>query len=126
MHIIGQIINYDEKREFQGRCVQHPRCAIYVNDAPKFDENTDSKIVEFIDKYATCSIPHKDTKPELHELVISRLTHKCTTTRRKKKGVRCRFNAPWVASEQTRIVTGEDVTNEEVKQSKKVVKFYMK
>ena len=70
MHITGQIINYDEKREFQGRCVQHPRCAIYVNDAPKFDENTDRKIVEFIDKYATCSILHKDAKPELHESSI--------------------------------------------------------
>ena len=35
MHIIGQIINYDETREFQGRCVQHPYCAIHANDAPK-------------------------------------------------------------------------------------------
>ena len=121
MHIIGQIINYEKTREFQGRCVQHPHCAIHVKDAPKLDENTDSEIVEFIDKYITCSIPHKDAEPELHELVISRLTHKFTTTCRKKKGVYCRFNLPWPASEQTRTVRGEDVTNEEVKQSKKVV-----
>ena len=53
MHIIGQIKNYDETREFQGRCVQHPQCAIHVKDATKLDENTDSEIVEFIDKYIT-------------------------------------------------------------------------
>ena len=30
MHIIGEIINYDETRELQGRYVQHPHCAIHV------------------------------------------------------------------------------------------------
>ena len=68
----------------------------------------------------TCSIPYKHAEPELHELVISRLTHKCTTICRKKKGVRSRFNGPWPASEQTRIDRGQDATNEEVKQSKTV------
>ena len=68
-----------------------------------------------------CSTPHKDAEPELHELVILGLTHKCTTTCRRKKGVSCCFNAPWPACEQTRIVRGEDVTNEEVKQRKNVV-----
>ena len=100
MHIIGQIIIYDETREFQGRCVQHLHCAIHVKDAPKLDENTDSEILEFIHKYITFFIPHKDAKPELHELVISRQTHTCTTTCRKKKGVCCCFNAP-PASQQT-------------------------
>ena len=107
-------------KQFQGRCVQHPHCAIHVKDAPKLDENTDSEILEFIDKYITCSIPHKDAPPELHELVISRLTHECAITCR-KRGFCCHSNAPWPASEQTRIVRGEDDTNEEVKQSKKVV-----
>ena len=50
MHRIGETINYDETREFRGRCVQHPHCAIHVKDALKLDENTDSEIVEFIDK----------------------------------------------------------------------------
>ena len=102
-------------------CPASQDCAIFVNDASKFDENTDCKIVEFIDKYITFSIPHKDAEPELHELVISRLTHKCATTCRKKKSVCSSFNSPWSASDQTRIVRGEDVTTEEVKQSKKVV-----
>lgn len=38
MHIIGQIINFDEAREFQGRCVQHPHVAIHVKDAPILDK----------------------------------------------------------------------------------------
>ena len=39
MHPIGEIINYDERREFQARYVQHPHCAFHVKDAPKLDEN---------------------------------------------------------------------------------------
>lgn len=121
MHIIGQIINFDEAREFQGRCVQHPHVAIHVKDAPILDKNPESEVVQFIDKYITCAIPDKDTEPELHDLVTSRLTHKCTTTCRKKKGVRCRFNSPWPVSDQTKIARGEGVTRDEVKQSKKIV-----
>ena len=120
MHPIGEIINYDERREFQARYVQHPHCAIHVKDAPKLDENSDSEIVEFIDKYITCSIPDQKTEPDLYELVTSRLTHNCTTTCRKKRGVRCRFNAPWPVCEQTMIVRGNDISNDVVKKSKKI------
>ena len=43
-----------------------------------------------------------------------------TTTCRKKKGVACRFNAPWAPSDKTRIARSEEKINETiVKQSKK-------
>ena len=121
MHPIGQILNYDEKREFQMRGVEHPHCAIHVKDAPKLDENSDDEVVEFIDKFITCSLPDEDTEPELHELVTSRLSHKHTFTCRKKKGVRCRFNAPWPPSKTTRIIRGENLSSDEVKKSKRLV-----
>ena len=121
MHPIGQILNYDEKREFQMRGVEHPHCALHVKDAPKLDENSDNEVVDFIDKFITCSLPDENTEPELHELVTSRLSHKHTFTCRKKKGVRCRFNAPWPPSKTTRIIRGENLSREEVKKSKRVV-----
>ena len=44
-----------------------------------------------------------------------------TTTCRKKKGVACRFNAPWTPSDKTRIVHFEEKIDETiVKQSKKL------
>ena len=45
-----------------------------------------------------------------------------TTTCRKKKGVVCRFNAPWAPSDKTRIVRSEEKIDETiVRQSKKLI-----
>ena len=49
---IGQILIFDDRREFQNRGIS--RCQIHIVDAPKIDENEDSEIVEFIDKYIMC------------------------------------------------------------------------
>ena len=49
---IGQILIFDDWREFQNRGIS--RCQIHIVDAPKIDENEDSEIVEFIDKYIMC------------------------------------------------------------------------
>ena len=49
-------------------------------------------------------------------------THHHTTTCRKKKGVKCRFNAPWPPSEKTLIVRGQEEINAfKLKQSKKIL-----
>ena len=94
MHPIGQILNYDERREFQNRGTEHIHAPIHVLGAPKIDENDDSEVTEFIDKYITCALPNNDSYPELTKLVNTVQTHKHTFTCRKKKGVTCRFNAP--------------------------------
>lgn len=103
------------------RGVEHPHCALHVNDAPKLDENSDNEVVDFIDEFITCSLPDENTEPELHKLVTSRLFHKHTFKCRKKKGVRCRFNAPWPPSKTTQIIRGENLSRDEVKKSKRVV-----
>ena len=51
MHPIGQILNFDNQREFQNRGTEHMLVPIYIVDAPKIDENVDSEVVEFIEKY---------------------------------------------------------------------------
>ena len=76
---------------------------IHIADAPKIDENEDSEVVEFIDKYITCALFDAAKHPEMSNLVKKMQTHHHTTTCRKKKGVACRFNSPWAPSNKTRI-----------------------
>ena len=91
---------------------------IQIVDAPKIDENNNSKVIEFIDKYITCALPDK----EKNKLVRKVQTYHHTTTCRKKKGVTCRFNAPWTPSMETRIVCCEENIDEmQVKSSKKLI-----
>ena len=121
MHPIGQILNVDCKNEFQDRGNEHLHAAIHIVDAPKIDVDDDNKITEFIDKYITCSIPDKNEYPDLYQLVKSVQTHGHRKTCEKKKGVRCRFNAPWPPSDKTCIVRGTDFSKEKQEESKKVL-----
>ena len=124
MHPIGQILNHDERREFQHRTgLEHAHIQIHVKDAPKIDENDseNDEIVEFINKYITCSLPDKDDFPDLHGLVNTVQTHHHTTTCRNKNGLTCRFNGSWPPSEKTHIIRGKIIDKNEYKQSKKVL-----
>ena len=70
-HPIGQILklNYDSKREFQPRGPEHPHCVFHIMGAPRIDENDDSEVTVFIDKYITCSILNKKKYSALNKLV---------------------------------------------------------
>ena len=57
MHPIGQILNFDDRREFQNRGTGHMHAPIHVVDAPKIDENNNSEVIEFIDMYITFALP---------------------------------------------------------------------
>ena len=93
MHPIGQILNYDSKREFQLRGTEHQHCSFHIMGAPRIDENDDSEVTTFIDKYITCSIPNEKEYPALNKLVNKVQQHRLTLTCRKMKGVTCYFNA---------------------------------
>ena len=115
-------MNFDDEREFQNRGTERMLTPIHIVDAPKIDENEDSEVVEFIDKYVTCAVPDETKYPEMNNLVKRVQTHHHATTFRKKKGVACRFNAPWTPSDKTRIVCSEEKIDETiVKQSKKLI-----
>ena len=60
---------------------------IHIADAPKIDENEDSEVSEFIDKYITRALPDATKYPEMSNLVKKVQTHHHTATCRKKKGV---------------------------------------
>ena len=69
MHPIGQILNFDDRREFQNRGTEHMHVPIHIVDAPKIDENEDSEVVEFIEKCITCALPDETKYPEMSNLV---------------------------------------------------------
>ena len=83
MHPIGQILKFDDWREFQNRGTEHMHAPIHIVDAPKIGENEDSEVVEFIDKYITCALPDETKYPEISNLVKKLQTHHQTTTCRK-------------------------------------------
>ena len=51
MHPIGEILNYDDKREFQQKGPEHMHVGIHIKGALKIDEDDDSQVTAFIDKY---------------------------------------------------------------------------
>ena len=77
---------------------------IRIVDATKIDENEDSDLVVYIDKYSTCALPDETKYPEMRNLVKIVQIHNHATTCRKKENGTCRFNAPWAPLDQTRIV----------------------
>ena len=77
---IGEIFNYDDNKEFQDRGVQHDHGMVHVQDAPRLDESSDAEIVQFVDRYIPCSLPDKESRVELHNLVTSVQKHCHTKT----------------------------------------------
>ena len=121
MHPVGQVIDHNERREFQARGAEHPHGILHVKGAPVFDEDSDAKVIKFIDKYITCSIPDKEKHPHLFKLVNTVQTHGHSQTCRKKKGVKCRFNFPAAPSNETRIVRKPECDSTVTKTKRKIV-----
>ena len=44
-HPIGQILNYDRRKEMQGRGTEHFHAAVHVKDAPRLDRETDDQCI---------------------------------------------------------------------------------
>ena len=85
MYPIGQILNFDNQREFQNTGTKHMHALIHIVDAPKIDENEEREVVGFIDKYITCALPDETKYSKMSSLVKKVQTCRHATT--------CRFNA---------------------------------
>ena len=119
--IVGQVIDHNERREFQSRGAQHPHGILHVQGAPVFDEDRDEAVIRFIDKYITCAIPDKEQYPKLHKLVTTVQIHGHSQTCEKKKGVKCRFKYPQPPSLHTHIVRKPDCDSELAKEKRKII-----
>ena len=57
IHLLGQIINYDDRDEFQKRETKHFHGTVQVKDAPLVDKDDDEVGTQFINKFITCELP---------------------------------------------------------------------
>eukprot|EP00732_Lithocolla_globosa_P000252 Lithocolla_globosa_v1_NODE_62_length_7247_cov_17.118503.p1 type:complete len:1467 gc:universal NODE_62_length_7247_cov_17.118503:2368-6768(+) len=110
---LGEMKDFFYRIEFQQRGTPHAHCLLWIKDAPVIDVQTDEAVIEFVDKYVSCSAD--DVSRDL----VSLNTHKHTKTCRRKKKQRkktedgkdtvttklnCRFHIPLPPMEHTVIL----------------------
>lgn len=74
---------------------------LWLENAPKFGEDSDQEVTSFIDNIMTCQKPSNDA--DLLKLV-NRQIHRHSHTCRKKSRSECRFNYPQPPMKETTIL----------------------
>jgi macrodomain Ter protein organizer (MatP/YcbG family) len=97
-HPIGKVNDYFYRVEFQQRGSPHIHILIWVEDAPKYKENPNEDIVEYIDKHVSCNL-----SDEFKDLIALQV-HKHSKTCRKKGHAICRFGFPLPPMKKTVIL----------------------
>ena len=112
---LGNVIDYFIRLEFQQRGAPHVHCLLWVEDAPKLNEDDDETVVAFVDRYISTELPDQEQDPELHEIVTSVQAHRRKHSKSCKKGKKeCRFNFPKCVAKETFISRPhEDITDDE-------------
>ena len=74
---------------------------VWVQNAPRYSEDPEDEVIEFIDKYISCEVP-PESDEELHEIVTNVQTHSKNHTKLCRKGSKvCRYNFPKPPSNRT-------------------------
>ena len=98
---IGKVRDYYYRTEFQQRGWPHIHMVVWVENAPRYNEESEDEVIEFIDKYISCEVP-PESDEELHEIVTSVQTHSKNHTKSCRKGGKvCRYNFPKPPSNRT-------------------------
>ncbi len=92
-HPVGELLNYDIKKEAQHREPMHFHGAAHVKDAPRVDTHSDEEIIQFIDKYIKRTLPAEEDDQDLATLVQTLRTHHHTGSCH-KRGKSCRYGFP--------------------------------
>ena len=94
-------MNIDDSREYQDRGTEHFHVSLHVEGASNVDEN--SKVIEFINHYVTCSL---SIKTNIQNCVLGKNSTITTSqsNMQKKEAVICRFNALWPVSNEMLII----------------------
>ena len=111
---LGKISDWLYRVEYQQRGSPHIHMLIWLEDAPKFQIDSDEAVTTHIDKIISCQKPVDNL--ELLNLVnrqVHRHLHKC----RKNTTSKCRFNYPQPPMKQTRILNplDKDIPDSKVK-----------
>ena len=108
---IGKLRDFFYRVEFQQRGSPHIHMLVWIDNAPSLEKNSEEEIVQFVDKYLTCSVNDEETAH-----LVELQTHKHSKTCRKKGKAICRFGFPLPPLPQTLLLYPLE---EEVDQFKK-------
>jgi len=97
-HPLGKVTESFIRIEFQARGSPHAHLLLWIEDAPKIDEQTDEEVCEFIDRYVTCDANPEDEEVR-KEVFVQQHRHSSGCRRGKEKV--CRFNYPQLPSCET-------------------------
>ena len=89
---LGPLVDYFYRVEFQQRANPHIHCLLWIKDSPKIEDDAQD-VIEFIDKYISCSKPTAEYNEEMSALVANQM-HRHSHTCRKGRKFQCRFGFP--------------------------------
>ncbi|XP_064625952.1 uncharacterized protein LOC135486782 [Lineus longissimus] len=72
---LGKVVDYFWRTEFQCRGSPHIHCLLWIENAPKLDEDSDELVCAFIDRYISTELPDEETDPVLHHIIKQVQTH---------------------------------------------------
>ncbi|XP_061170324.1 uncharacterized protein LOC133179634 [Saccostrea echinata] len=96
-HPIGFVKDFFYRIEFQQRGSPHVHMIVWIENAPKYHENNEKEIVNYVDKYLKCE---KNEEDDLTGLQV----HKHSQTCKKRGKAVCRFGFPLPPLEETLIL----------------------
>ena len=95
---IGKVIDYFYRVEFQQRGSPHIHMLIWIENAPIYEQDSNEDLVQFIDKYVSCSLSSAPSD------LVSLQVHKHSKTCRTKGRPICRFGFPLPPLDETVIL----------------------
>ena len=111
-HPLGKITDHFIRVEFQHRGSPHVHVLLWVKSAPKYHQDDESEIIQFIDRHVSCS----SSVPKDQAEYLEYQKHRHSKTCRKNGRAICRFGHPIPPMRQTCILTpleGITATDEE-------------
>ena len=110
----GILQDFFYRVEFQQRGSPHIHMLAWIESAPKFGENQEDEVIEYIDKVASCS----SQVPLENEKYIDFQKHKHSRTCRKGGKPVCRFGIPFPPMRKTTIIRPYDGSERECYEEK--------
>ena len=102
---LGKVTDYFTRIEFQKRGSPHVHMLLWVQDAPKYEVDSDDKITAFIDSHVSCT----SDVPEDQSKYVGYQNHKHSKTCRKAGKPICRFGYPIPPMQKTQILKPLDI-----------------
>ena len=97
---LGVLQDFFYRVDFQQRGSLHIHMLAWIQEAPKYGENDETEVIEYIDSVASCSVD----VPEDLQKVVEFQKHKHSRTCRKAGKPACRFGIPFPPMRKTKVI----------------------